>query len=49
MQRKQVSTSAAKDALVVETGAGCPGADLSGLASRNAGLWVVGAPIGAPP
>jgi hypothetical protein len=31
------------------TGAGQPGADFSGLASRNAGLWVVGAPIGARP
>jgi len=26
------------------TGAGCWGAKFSGLASRNAGLWVVGAP-----
>ena len=49
LQRNQPSTSTAKDALVVgQAPVGRP-PTISGLASRNAGLWVVGAPIGVSP
>jgi len=41
---KEVSTVAAKDALVVRRAPVSWGAEFSGRASRNAGLWVVGAP-----